>query len=89
MTSADPPGTDLSCQEFVEFVTAYLEGTLPEDLRAGSDEHLAGCPGCRTVLDQWRTVITLAGRLTEADVENTHDLTRDRLRSLLRGLRRR
>ena len=88
MIPADPPA-ELSCQEFVELVTAYVERTLPDDLQASADEHLAGCPGCRTVLAQWRTVIALAGRLTEADVDTGDDLTRDRLRSLFRGLRRR
>jgi anti-sigma factor RsiW len=89
VSSADPPGADLSCHDFVGLVTAYLEGTLPEDLRAAADAHLGGCQGCRTLLAQWRTVIALAGRLTASDVENTDDLTRDRLQSLFRGLRRR
>ena len=53
------------------------------------DDHLDGCDGCRNVLAQWRTVIALAGRLTQADVDNTDDMTRDRLISTIRGLRRR
>jgi hypothetical protein len=41
------------------------------------------------VLSQWGTIIDLTGQLTEADVENADELTRDRLLSLFRGLRRR
>jgi hypothetical protein len=41
------------------------------------------------VFAQWRTIIALAGRLTEADVDNTDEITRDRLISTFRGLRRR
>ena len=41
------------------------------------------------MLAQWRTIIALAGRLTEADVDNTDEITRDRLISTIRGLRRR
>jgi hypothetical protein len=41
------------------------------------------------VLAQWRTIIALAGRLTEDDVDNTDEITRDRLISIIRGLRRR
>ena len=51
--------------------------------------HLAGCDGCQNVLAQWRTVIDLAGRLSEDDVDNTDEITRDRLISIIRGLRRR
>jgi anti-sigma factor RsiW len=80
---------DLPCNEFVGLVTAYLDGALSDDLRARVDQHLATCDGCRNVMAQWRTVIDLAGRLTEADVDNTDELTRDRLLSTFRSLRRR
>jgi predicted anti-sigma-YlaC factor YlaD len=89
MTAAGSPGADLLCEEFVQVVTAYLEDALPGDMQARVDEHLAGCLGCRNLLTQWRTVIDLAGQLTDADVDSADELTRDRLLSLFRGLRRR
>jgi anti-sigma factor RsiW len=84
-----PADADMACKEFVELITAYLDGALPDDVRADVDEHLDMCDGCQNVLAQWRTIIALAGRLTEADVDNTDELTRDRLISTFRGLRRR
>ena len=60
--------TELTCQELVELVTDYLEETLPGDARVRFDEHLAGCPYCRTYLEQFRTTIELAGTLREEDV---------------------
>ena len=81
--------SDLACKDFVELVTANLEGALPDEVRAQVDEHLDGCDGCQNVLAQWRTIIALAGRLTEDDVDNTDEITRDRLISTMRGLRRR
>jgi anti-sigma factor RsiW len=84
-----PADSDIACKEFVELVTAYLDGALPADLRARIDEHLATCDGCQNVLDQWRTVIALAGRLREGDIDNSDELTRDRLISMFRGLLRR
>jgi anti-sigma factor RsiW len=80
---------DMACKEFVDLITAYLDGALPDDLRADADEHLDTCDGCQNVLAQWRTIIALAGRLTEADVDNTDEITRNRLISTFRGLRRR
>jgi anti-sigma factor RsiW len=79
----------MACEDVVQLITAYLDGALPDDARARIDEHLDGCDGCQNVLAQWRTIIALAGRLTEADVDNTDEITRDRLISTIRGLRRR
>jgi anti-sigma factor RsiW len=89
MNRTDPPESKLPCKELVQLVTAYLDDALPADIRAAIDEHLDGCHGCRNVVAQWRTVIAFAGRLTEADVENTDEIERDRLLSTFRGLRRR
>ena len=87
MTNA--PSPDLACREFVQLVTDYLDGALPDETRAQVDSHLATCEGCRTVLAQWRTVIDLAGRLTDTDVAGADALTRDQLISTFRALRRR
>jgi len=84
-----PSRADIDCKDFVELMTAYLDDELPEDVRAQVDEHLGGCDGCQNVLAQWRTIVALAGRLTEDDVDNTDEVTRDRLISIIRGLRRR
>ena len=53
----------MTCEELVELVTAYLEGTLAESDRRTFDEHLALCPGCATYLEQFRTTIDLLGEL--------------------------
>jgi anti-sigma factor RsiW len=55
----------VTCEDFVELVTAYLEGTLPEDERLAFDEHLALCPGCDRYLEQFRTTIDLLGELPQ------------------------
>ena len=58
----------LSCQELVELITDYLEGALPEEERARFEEHVGGCDGCRTYVEQMRTTIGLVGRLSPAAV---------------------
>ena len=45
---------DLSCQEFVELVTGYLEGTLAPDRCAALEAHLEVCSGCRLHLGKTR-----------------------------------
>jgi anti-sigma factor RsiW len=56
---------ELACQEFVELVTEYLEGTLPPAERARFEQHLTTCDGCTTYLEQMRQTIQLVGTLTE------------------------
>ena len=60
---------DLQCRELVELVTDYLEGRLPPVDRLRFDEHLKGCTGCRTYLDQMRTTIRSLGLLSEETIE--------------------
>jgi hypothetical protein len=59
---------ELTCQEFVELVTDYLEGALPDGERMRFDDHMAGCTGCTRYLEQMRWTITTAGRLRENDL---------------------
>ena len=60
---SDPTG--MSCQELVELVTEYLEGTLPDEARARFDLHLSFCKACRVYLEQMRLTVKTLGRLTE------------------------
>lgn len=47
----------LVCKEFVELVTAYLEGTLPAEQRERMDSHLAECDGCAGYLEDMRALV--------------------------------
>jgi anti-sigma factor RsiW len=51
----------MSCKEFVELVTEYDEGTLPDDDRARFDAHLGLCPPCVEYLAQMRRTIDAVG----------------------------
>jgi anti-sigma factor RsiW len=63
------PGMGLTCAEFVELVTDYLEGTLPAEDRLRFEDHLAICDGCTTYLDQMERTIRTVGYLREVDVQ--------------------
>ena len=89
---ADPKGSspdDLACIDLVNRVTEYLDGKLDERQRERIERHLEVCDGCRAALDQFQTVIRLAGRLTAADVARIDALVRGRLMATLRVMRRR
>ena len=76
---------DLTCQEFVELVTDYLEGALGDDTVRRFEEHLALCPGCETYLSQMKET---ASRLGEIPVESLSAETQATLLSAFRDVRR-
>ena len=71
----------LTCQEFVELVTRYLEGALRPDEEARFAEHLAVCQGCDRYLVQFRRTIDTLGHLP---VESIAVGTRDHLLDIFR-----
>lgn len=54
----------MNCDEFVELVTEFLDGALPEHDERRFVEHLAACSGCEPYLDQFRQTIAATGELT-------------------------
>jgi len=59
---------ELTCEELVELVTDYVEGTLSPDEQTRFERHLSICPGCRTYVEQFRETIAITGKLREEDV---------------------
>jgi anti-sigma factor RsiW len=76
---ADDEG--LSCAEFVELVTDYLEGALEAGSRLRFEEHLAECEGCETYLEQMRQTLRLLGRIPR---ETLSEEVRERLLAAFR-----
>jgi hypothetical protein len=66
----------LTCAEFVELVTDYLEGAMDRWTEGRFVLHATACPGCETYLDQFRETIRVAGRLVPDDLDGE---VRDRL----------
>jgi anti-sigma factor RsiW len=68
---------DLVCQQAVELVTDYLEGTLSRRDRRRFEAHLEKCPNCSAYLEQIRTTIRLTGTIEADDLspEAKRDLT--------------
>ena len=78
----DDTEREMACQELVEVITGYLEGTLPEHDRARFETHLASCPSCQEYLEQMQALVRLTGKLT------TRSLEPESVDSLLSAFRR-
>ena len=74
--------TDLNCDELVELVTDYLDGALDEGTERRVADHLAGCDGCTTYVQQIKRTITTLGS-SPPEVELT-DEARDALLAAFR-----
>ena len=75
----------MDCNEFVQLVTAYLEGALDPDTEQRFVAHLTECDGCDRYLDQLRTTMRALGRLP---AESLTEPTRDQLLAAFRDRRR-
>ena len=75
----------MTCAEFVELVTAYLEGALDGETEQRFVEHIAICDGCDRYLQQIRETVSQLGLLPS---ESLSDEARDRLLSAFRAFPR-
>jgi anti-sigma factor RsiW len=49
----------IDCKHVWEYISAYIEGEVDEELRAQIDRHLETCEICSAVLDSTRNVVVL------------------------------
>jgi anti-sigma factor RsiW len=57
----------VDCNEFVELVTAFLDGVLDPADEERFVEHIPRCDGCETYLAQFRRTVDGLGTLENAD----------------------
>ena len=62
------PYPEMPCQELVELITEYLEGTLSEADGLRFEQHLAECRHCQAYLLQMRQTIQALGKLAEETI---------------------
>ena len=71
----------MDCIQFVELVTAYLDGSLDVETRSRFDTHVLECDGCDNYLQQFRTTVATLGRVDDSDLNPAF---RDRLMNAFR-----
>ena len=69
--------TPIECQQVVELVTAYVEGTLDAKDRKRLDAHFAACEHCNEYLAEIRETIAITGAIgvEQLSGEALEDLT--------------
>jgi predicted anti-sigma-YlaC factor YlaD len=74
----------MDCNQLVELVTAYLDGSLDSGTRARFDEHLLECDGCENYLQQFRGTVDTVGKIDSGAIDPAY---RDRLLNAFREFR--
>lgn len=75
---------EIPCQEVVELVTAYFDGSLSRSDRRRFRAHIRGCDHCTAYIEQMRVMIEATGRITEEDIPPA---AREELMEAFRGWR--
>ena len=73
----------VTCREFVEALTDYLENALDPAERAELERHIVICRGCSNYLEQMSSTIDLIGRIGAGD----GDAQGDKLLTMFRDWR--
>ena len=71
----------LECNEFVEMVTAFLDGALDAQAERRFVDHLAVCTGCERYFEQFQETVRTLGELPPGH------LPEDARNTLLRAFR--
>ena len=59
---------EIVCQQAVELVTDYIEGSMSRADRRRFEAHLSSCPNCTAYLNQMRSTIQLTGQLRSEEL---------------------
>ena len=76
------PGLTITCQEVIDILSDYLEGSVDEATRQEIEAHLALCPGCAEYLRQMRSTLRTLGHIP---VETLSDSAKNALTAAFRS----
>jgi anti-sigma factor RsiW len=73
----------VTCRECAEFLSDYLEGDLPADVREVFEQHLALCPNCVTYLAQFRATVLAGQRAFDEDTDASDVVPEELIQAIL------
>jgi anti-sigma factor RsiW len=72
---------EVTCQQFVELVTDYFEGALPQRTLTQVEEHLVMCDWCVTYVEQMQATVESLRTLRERSSPEPSDSVLEALRT--------
>ena len=78
-----------TCREFIELLSAYVDGELSEDVRFRFDAHVAACPACSAYLESYEATVKLAkAALSGSDDPVPAEVPEDLVKAILAARRK-
>ena len=77
----------MTCEELIDFLSAYLDGELDAGARERFDAHLAICPACVDYLESYRATVRFAGATRDAGAEVAGEVPEELVRAVLASRR--
>jgi anti-sigma factor RsiW len=78
----------MTCRGLTDFLGAYLDGELSEQVRGRFDEHLAACSECSAYVETYRATVRLArGAVRDPDGPVPADVPEDLVKAILAARR--
>jgi len=79
----------MTCRELIDFLGAYLDGELSDEVRRRFGEHLAACPECSAYLETYRATVKLTkGAFRDPDGPVPADVPEDLVKAILAARRK-
>jgi len=79
----------VTCREFAEFLSDYVEGRLAPAVLVEFERHLAECPNCVSYLQNYQETIALGrAAFTELDAVVPREVPDDLVRAILQAIGR-
>ena len=75
-------GSELSCQQVVDYLMAYLDGELAEAERSVFEMHMKLCPDCVCYLETYQATIRL-GKAACTSCDPTPPIPKDLVKAIL------
>jgi anti-sigma factor RsiW len=77
------PAVELTCRDFVEFLSEYLDGGLGRDEATRFEAHLAECPDCVAYLEGFREAVRLGRECFAQDAGPPGDVPEELVAAIL------
>jgi anti-sigma factor RsiW len=79
----------MTCREFVDFIAAYRDGELDEEVALEFDRHLGKCKRCLDYLRDYGDVIALAkGAYADPELDVPEEAPEELVEAVMAALRR-
>ena len=73
----------MTCREFTEFLMAYLDRELADDVRSAFESHMFGCQSCVKYLESYQATILLGRAACAEDTPLPEDVPESLVQAIL------